>query len=456
MEKTITAISTPAGTGGVAVIRISGNDAVRIADTIYRGKDRLADVPTHTVHYGHIMDKQNNSIDEVLVTVMRAPRTFTREDVVEISTHGGMTAPRRVLARLIEAGAYPAQPGEFTKRAFLNGRIDLSQAEAVIDIINAKTDLAQKNAVSQLEGSLSKQIEAIRSELVGLAAHMQVAIDYPDEDLEDITVEDIQKTCLRCKEKADALAETGERGRILRDGISTAIVGKPNVGKSSLLNCLAMEERAIVTEIAGTTRDVIEEYVDIDGVALKLLDTAGIRETEDVVEKIGVQRSKQSLKEADFVIVMLDCSRPFEQEDREILELTAGAKRVILVNKADIGSYAFAEQVKNYAKDTSVIPVSAKTGEGVSVLREEIKTLYHLGGIGQNDSCLITNMRHKTALIHASEALSRAAEALVGGMPQDIASIDINIAIDHLGEITGATVSDDIVNNIFHHFCVGK
>ena len=337
MERTIAAISTPLGMGGIAVIRVSGDDAVKIADKVFYGKEKLSDCATHTVHYGFIKNDHGEKVDEVLATVMRAPKTFTREDVVEISTHGGMTASREVLDALIRAGAYAAEAGEFTKRAFLNGRIDLSQAEAVIDIINSTNEFAQKNALSQLEGSLSKEIQNVRSSLVHLAAQMQVTIDYPDEDLEDITVSDIRNVAQECRERVDKLLSTADSGKILRDGIKTAIVGKPNVGKSSLLNSLAREERAIVTDIAGTTRDVIEEYINLGGIPIILIDTAGIRRTDDTVEKIGVEKSRKSIEEADLVIVMIDGSSFFDDEDVEVLRATKNKKRIVLINKTDLG-----------------------------------------------------------------------------------------------------------------------
>lgn len=446
-NRTIAAISTPPGAGGIAVIRISGDDAVFVADKVFRGR-RLAEAESHTVHYGHAVDRDGNVLDEVLATVMRAPRTFTREDVVEISTHGGVWASRRVLKAVMEAGAYPAEAGEFTKRAFLNGRIDLSQAEAVIDIITAKNELAQKNAVSQADGNLSVEIDRIRNRLVALSAAMQVAIDYPDEDLEEVTTEDIAEIVNTCRLAVDKLLKTSDSGRIIRDGIATAIVGRPNVGKSSLLNRLAREDRAIVTDIAGTTRDVIEECVELDGIVLRLMDTAGIRETVDTVEKIGVERSRMAVEQADLVLVVLDAVAGLSDDDRRILKMTEDKPRIVLVNKTD------ADQTDLGVADSVLF--SAKTGAGMTELSQRIKAMYQLGRISRENGTIITNMRHVKALSEASAALLRASEALAAGMPQDIVSIDINVAMDALGEITGATVSEDIVSAIFHDFCVGK
>lgn len=455
MSRTIAAVSTPAGTGGIAVIRISGDKALTIADKIFKGKAPLSCAKTHTVHYGFIVNEKGEKIDEVLVTVMLAPKTFTTEDTVEISAHGGMMTVRNVLDTIIRAGAFMAEPGEFTKRAFLNGRIDLSQAEAVIDIINSNNELSRRNALSQLEGTLSREIKAVRQTLVTLAASMQVIIDYPDEELEDVTIDDIYNTITECEKSVSTLLETADSGRILKDGIKTAIAGKPNVGKSSLLNTLAGEDRAIVTEIAGTTRDVIEEYINLNGIPILLTDTAGIRETEDVVEKIGVERSRKSINEADLVIVMLDGSGLLTDEDRDVLAATRNKQRIILINKTDLGRAKYIEAVKAKASGSPVIEISALTGHGLAELTDEIKKIYHMGGIN-GASAVITNMRHKNSLIEAGNALKRAAVSIESGMPSDIASIDINEAISFLGEITGETVSDDIVQEIFHNFCVGK
>ena len=443
---TIAAISTPQGVGGIAVIRISGNDALGICDKVFSGKDRLSDAASHTVHYGFAVSDTGEKIDEVLATVMRAPKTFTREDVVEISTHGGFIASRRVLNALYAAGAVPAGPGEFTKRAFLNGRIDLSQAEAVIDIINSKTDLAQKNALSQAEGHLKSRIAKIREELVALAAAMQVSIDYPDEDLEEIGIEEIEKRLGEVLASLSALADSAPRGKILRDGIKTAIIGRPNVGKSSLLNCLAMEERAIVTDIAGTTRDVIEETVDLGGVPLRLLDTAGIRNTEDKIERLGVERSLKFIDEAELILLVVDASCGITDEDRQLLDKTKDKKRIIIVNKTD---------VTDNVRIEDAVYISAKNGSGIDNLAEKVKEIYAIGDVTP-EQITLTNDRQIASLARAKAAVSRAMDALLGGLDQDFAALDINEAIYALGEIDGKTVSEDIVSAVFHNFCVGK
>ncbi len=448
--KTIAAIATPMGTGGISVIRISGSRAIEIANKIFsRG---ITDVPSHTVHYGFIKSESGEVVDEVLLTVLRAPRTFTREDTVEISTHGGMVTTREVLKTIIEAGAVMAQPGEFTKRAFINGRIDLSQAEAVIDIINARNEMSQRNALLQLGGALSREIKSVRDALVHLCAEMQVIIDYPDEDLEDVTAEDIEEACDTAAVRVNKLIESTDGGRLVSEGIRTAIVGKPNVGKSSILNALAQEERAIVTDVAGTTRDVIEETVTIKGIPLLLADTAGIHQTEDVVEKIGVERSKESLNSADLVIAVFDSTGELDSEDREILDLTKDKKRIILINKTDAGNGL---STQDFPEDVAIL-TSAKTLEGMEELGDAIETLCGLRELMAENGRIITNMRHKTALIGARDALIAARDALATGMPTDIVSIDINHAMESLGEITGETVSESVVDDIFHNFCVGK
>lgn len=445
-NRTIAAISTPQGVGGIAVIRISGEKATEIADRIFVGREKLSEAPTHTVHYGKIVE-DGEVLDEVLVSVMRAPRTFTREDVVEISTHGGMVASKRVLKAVYAAGAEPALAGEFTKRAFLNGRIDLARAEAVIDIINSKTDLEQKNAVRHSGGQLSARVDAVRETLVALAAAMQVSIDYPDEDLEDVTPDEIISRLKAMAESLSKLGDSAMRGRLIKNGIMTAIIGRANVGKSSLLNYLAMEERAIVTDIAGTTRDVIEELVDVGGVPLRLIDTAGIRATDDTVEKIGVERALSYIESADLILHLLDASDGLTAEDEELLSRTENAKRIVLINKTDLHTPF------DYP---GAIAISAKTGDGTDKLSERIKEMYNLAEIGSPDEVTLTNERHLSAVIRAKDAVERAVSALEGGMAQDFAALDINDAIAALGEIDGRNVSEDIVSEVFRGFCVGK
>ena len=446
MGKTIAAIATAPGIGGISVIRISGDDAISIADSVFTAN--LISVPSHTVHYGFIV-KDGEYIDEVLVSVMRAPKTFTREDVVEISTHGGFSVTNRVLEAIISAGAVHAEAGEFTKRAFLNGRIDLSKAEAVIDIINSENKMAEQNAVCQLRGALSSSIDDIRNSLVELAAHMQVSIDYPDEDLEELTLDDIIQHLISAEDKIQKLINTADDGRIIKDGIRTVIVGKPNVGKSTLMNRLSGFEKAIVTDVAGTTRDVIEENIQISGLPIKLIDTAGIHETVDTVEKIGVDRSLKSIDGADLVIVMINGEEAPDDDDYEIIQRASGKKVIVVANRCDCG-------INHTAQELSDVVISAKTGTGIEELTNKIKQLYNLGEISSKRGEIITNMRHKTALMKAKDAAKRAIEALEAGMPQDMASIDLNLAIEALGEITGATVSEDIVAAVFKNFCVGK
>ena len=445
-DDTIAAISTPHGAGGIAVIRISGADAVSIADSVF--SDSLENVGSHTVTYGYITDGVEK-IDEVLVTVMRAPKTFTREDVVEISTHGGIFVTNRVLSAVLAKGARAAQPGEFTKRAFLNGRIDLSRAEAVIDIINSENALSEKNAIEQLGGRLSKKIEDMRSRLVNLSAHMQVAIDYPDEDLEDITVEDIIDTLGGVLNDAQKLVLSADDGRIIKGGIKTVIAGKPNVGKSTILNMLSGFDRAIVTDIAGTTRDIIEENISLSGIPIKLVDTAGVHDTDDFIEKIGVEKSEKSIDGADLVLLVTDASSPMDDDDRDILKKCENKKKIIIANKTDKG-------ICEEAANTADIFICAKDGEGKERIAEKISELYAIGDISQRSGEIITNERQKAALVKCVSAVSNAIETLKTGLPQDMASIDIADATDALGEITGASVSEDIVSAVFKNFCVGK
>lgn len=445
-DDTIAAISTPYGAGGIAVIRISGKDAVKIANGIFT--KNILNAPSHTVHYGFIEDK-GEKIDEVLLTVMRAPKTFTREDIVEISTHGGIFVTNRVLSDVISAGARPAEAGEFTKRAFLNGRIDLSRAEAVIDLINSENALSEQNALSQLGGRLSGKINAMRDRLINLLAHMQVAIDYPDEELEDITTDDILNTLKDVLSEAQQLIGSADDGRIIKGGIKTVIAGKPNVGKSTLLNMLSGFERAIVTDIAGTTRDVIEESISLGGIPIKLTDTAGVHDTDDMIEKIGVEKSEKSIDEADLVLVIIDASGELDADDEKILERTKNKKRIIIANKTDKG-------ISKTAENAADLFVCAKDGKGREKISEKISELYKIGEIAQRSGEIITNERHKSALGNCSRALLSAIKTIKDGLAQDLASIDISAAADYLGEITGASVSEDVVSAVFKNFCVGK
>lgn len=455
MERTIAAIATPKGSGGISIIRISGADAVRIAASVFSRPDTILNADSHTIHYGFVVD-DGKKVDEVLVSVMRAPKTYTGEDVVEINSHGGIVVTNKVLDCVIRAGAYHAEPGEFTKRAFINGKMDLTRAEAVIDLINAKNELSRKNAFSQLEGSLGDKISEVRSKLINLAANMQVAIDYPDEDLEDIDRDGITEVLKCCRDDISKLIKSAENGKIVSEGIVTAIVGKPNVGKSSLLNTLSGYERAIVTDIAGTTRDIITENVNLDGIPLSLFDTAGIHETEDVVEKIGVSRSQQAIENADLVIMLLDASGEIEEADIEILKSVKDKKHIIAVNKTDMQSEKNDEKYEALAEGSPIVFISAKKGDGLDKLSEAVRNMFDLGELETENNTVITNMRHKTALYNAYESINAAIVAMESGVPQDLITIDMNNAMDSLGEITGASVSEDVVNEIFHRFCVGK
>jgi tRNA modification GTPase len=454
---TIAAIATSIGEGGIAIIRVSGEKALDIVTSIFTGKNgrSLKDISTYTMRYGHILDKeQNQIIDEVIVSYMKGPRSFTAEDTIEINCHGGVTSTNRVLEEVIKAGARLAEPGEFTKRAFLNGRIDLSQAEAVIDIIRAKTELSRKSALAQSEGLISREIKGLRNRLLEAIAHIEATVDFPEEDLEEITGERVSSSLKNMLIDIEELIDTANGGRILREGLNVVIAGKPNVGKSSLLNALVMEKRAIVTEIPGTTRDVIEEYINIDGIPVKIIDTAGIRETEDIVEKIGVEKSKEKVEEADLIILLLDLSRELDNEDIEIIDYIKDKKHIILLNKSDLEPVLDLEKINTDNKN-SIIPISAATGEGIRELKELIKEMFFKGEVSASE-VIITNSRHKEALIRAREKCDAAYETLKSGLSIDLASIDIRSAWSYMGEITGETMEEDIIDKIFSEFCIGK
>ena len=417
---TIAAISTAPGEGAIGIVRISGEDAIRIAGEVYRLKEkRLKEQPSHTIHYGHIVDPKNDEvIDEVMVTVLRAPKTFTREDVVEINCHGGIVAINRILQLVLRMGARLAEPGEFTKRAFLNGRIDLSQAEAVMDLIRAKTDKSMQMAMRQLDGELSKLIQNLRQEILNTLAQVEVNIDYPEyDDVEEMTLQLLREKTQQVSQGIRALLNTASQGKILRDGLKTAIVGRPNVGKSSLLNVLLREEKAIVTDIAGTTRDTIEEYVNVRGVPLQLIDTAGIRETDDVVERIGVERSRKALNEADFVLLILNQSEELMDEDLRLLEQTKDFKRIILLNKTDLPTKIDMDKVKEFVTDSEIVTTSMLKKEGIDQLEEKIADYFFQGQMNERDATYLSNTRHIALLEKAEQALQEVANGVDMGMP---------------------------------------
>lgn len=454
---TIAAIATPMGEGSIAVIRVSGPEAIAVVDNIYRGKRALSTVDTHTVHYGSIIDPANGEpVEEVLVTVMRAPRTFTREDVVEVSCHGGIVAVQKVLELLLESGARLAEPGEFTKRAFLNGRIDLAQAEAVMDLIRSKTDRAMKVALNQVEGKLSALIRELRQHLIEAMAHIEVTLDYPEHDVEEVTQSFLFQKCEEVKGRIERLLATAQQGKILREGLSTAIVGRPNVGKSSLLNRLVQEEKAIVTDVAGTTRDVVEEFVNVRGVPLKLLDTAGIRETDDIVEKIGVEKSKRLLQQADFVLLVLNYNEELTQDDYEIMDMLRDMNVIIVINKTDLPQKINLDEVRSRLPKRPVILTSVKEEEGIAQLEEAIAQLFFSGRIQQGDFTYVSNARHIHLLRQAHKAVEDAMAAIQAGMPVDMVQIDIKRAWELLGEVIGESVGEDLIDQIFSQFCLGK
>ena len=456
---TIAAISTAPGEGAIGIVRISGDLAISIASSIYQcGTKQLEEQKTHTIHYGHIVDPKSGEVyDEVMVSVLRAPKTFTREDIVEINCHGGIVAINRVLQLVLRMGARLAEPGEFTKRAFLNGRIDLSQAEAVMDLIRAKTDKSMQLAMRQLDGQLSHLIQNLRQEILNTLAQVEVNIDYPEyDDVEEMTLQLLREKTQQVLQGIRALLNTASQGKILRDGLKTAIVGRPNVGKSSLLNVLLREEKAIVTDIAGTTRDTIEEYVNVRGVPLQLIDTAGIRETDDIVEKIGVERSRKALKEADFVLLLLNQSETLQEEDIRLLETTKGMKRIILFNKTDLPSKLSKEDIAPYAQVEEIVTTSMLNKEGIDQLEEKIAGYFFQGQMNERDATYLSNTRHIALLERAEQALVEVQNGIEMGMPVDLIQIDFTRAWDLLGEITGDSVQDELLTQLFSQFCLGK
>ncbi|MBU3157457.1 tRNA uridine-5-carboxymethylaminomethyl(34) synthesis GTPase MnmE [Clostridium estertheticum] len=453
---TIAAISTSIGEGGISIIRISGDKAINIVDSIFVGNNnrKLNDFKSYTMRYGHIIDKNGVRLDEVIISYMKGPKSFTAEDTIEVNCHGGVVGTNRILQEIIRSGARIAEPGEFTKRAFLNGRIDLSQAEAVMDIIRAKTELSMKSALMQSEGSISREIKNVRNKLLSVIAHIEVTVDYPEEDIEDVTANEVREEVTLIISEIDMLLSTADEGKILREGLSTVIVGKPNVGKSSLLNALVKEKRAIVTDVPGTTRDAIEEYISIEGIPVKIVDTAGIRETDDIVEKIGVETSKQKIDEADLVILMLDSSMDLSREDIEIIDYIKEKKYIVLLNKSDLGGKIDISELRNL-KSKYITDISIKTGFGLDDLKNNIKDLFFNGEI-KTEGVFVTNNRHKQSLIRAKENLESSLNALEYTEAIDLASIDIRNAWMNLGEITGEALDEDIIHKIFSEFCLGK
>ena len=450
---TITAIATPLGEGAIGIVRISGTEAVAIANRIFQGKN-LETVDSHTLNYGHILDPEKDEIlDEVMVGVMRAPKTFTREDVIEINTHGGIAVTNEILQLILRQGARMAEPGEFTKRAFLNGRVDLTQAEAIMDIIRAKTDKAMNIAVKQLDGSLKDLIDNTRQEILNTLAQVEVNIDYPEyDDVEEMTTALLREKTQEFQNLLEKLLRTARRGKILREGLSTAIIGRPNVGKSSLLNNLLREDKAIVTDIAGTTRDVIEEYVNIKGVPLKLIDTAGIRETDDIVEKIGVERSRQALAEADLILLVLNASEKLTEQDRALLALSDMTRRIVLLNKTDLREEIEAEELPE-----DVIRISVLENQNIDQIEERINQLFFdNAGIVEQDATYLSNSRHISLIEQAVQSLQAVNEGLEFGMPVDLLQVDLTRTWQILGEITGDVAPDELITQLFSQFCLGK
>lgn len=458
-EDTIAAVATAVGEGGIGIVRLSGPAAVAIAAGLFSsaGGRPAAALPSRYAAYGRVVDPADGkTIDEALLILMRAPHSYTREDVAEIHCHGGPLPLRRILGLALAAGARLAEPGEFTKRAFLNGRLDLSQAEAVIDVIRAKTDASLRLAVGHLSGAFSEKIRGFRREILRLIAHLEAAIDFPEEDIEELTAREVAAAVRDLGDEIGRLLATADTGRILREGLSTAIIGKPNVGKSSLLNALLGAKRAIVTDVPGTTRDLIEEYVNIGGIPLKVVDTAGIRETADVVERIGVEKAREALAQADLVLVLLDASLPLSAEDKEVLGLLEGRQAVVLINKTDLPAVIDMGEVADLAAGKPVIRISALEGIGVEELERTIGELVYSGRVVQGEGAFVNNVRHSHILQQALARLHEALAAVDAGLPPDCAVVDLRAAWEVLGEITGETVGDDIIHQIFSQFCIGK
>jgi tRNA modification GTPase len=456
-EDTIAAISTAMSDGGIGIIRISGPEAISVGDKVFvpfQKEKKLKNLSSYTAAYGSIVNREKE-LDECIALVMKGPKSYTGEDVVEFDCHGGVTVLKKVLEAVLEAGAVPAEPGEFTKRAFLNGRIDLSQAEAVMDLIQSKNEFAMESSLNQLKGGLKNKIEEIREKILYEIAYIESALDDPEHISLDGYGEKLAGVVKEQKERIDYYLSTADNGRILKEGIKTAIVGKPNAGKSSLLNLLVGEERAIVTEIAGTTRDTLEETIQIQGIPLQVIDTAGIRQTEDIVEKIGIQKAKETMEKADLVLYVADSSVPLGDSDYEIMECLKEKKAIIILNKSDLSKVTTEEEIKKHLNQ-DIITFSAKNQTGIEQLYEKIKELFFEGSLSFNDEIYITNQRHKSSLKQASDSLQMVLESIENGMPEDFYSIDLTDAYEHLGYILGKSMGEDLVNKIFKEFCMGK
>ncbi|APT17413.1 tRNA uridine-5-carboxymethylaminomethyl(34) synthesis GTPase MnmE [Staphylococcus epidermidis] len=455
---TITSISTPMGEGAIGIVRLSGPQAIEIGDILYKGKKKLSEVETHTINYGHIIDPETNeTVEEVMVSVLRAPKTFTREDIIEINCHGGILTINRILELTMTYGARMAEPGEYTKRAFLNGRIDLSQAEAVMDFIRSKTDRASKVAMNQIEGRLSDLIKRQRQSILEILAQVEVNIDYPEyDDVEDATTDFLLEQSKRIKEEINRLLETGAQGKIMREGLSTVIVGRPNVGKSSMLNNLIQDNKAIVTEVAGTTRDVLEEYVNVRGVPLRLVDTAGIRDTEDIVEKIGVERSRKALSEADLILFVLNNNEPLTEDDQTLFEVIKNEDVIVIINKTDLEQRLDVSELREMIGDMPLIQTSMLKQEGIDELEIQIKDLFFGGEVQNQDMTYVSNSRHISLLKQARQSIQDAIDAAESGIPMDMVQIDLTRTWEILGEIIGESASDELIDQLFSQFCLGK
>ena len=449
-KDTIAAIATALSNSGIGIVRISGEDALHIIQKIYKGKE----LKDHAIHYGYIVDG-NETIDEVLVMVMKGPHSFTGEDTVEINCHGGIYVVKRILETVIKYGARPAEPGEFTKRAFLNGKMDLSQAEAVVDVISSKNEYALKSSIGQLKGNVQRKIKDIRAEILYHTAFIETALDDPEHISVDGYGEKLKGTVDKLLDELHLLLKNSDNGRIIKEGIQTVILGKPNAGKSSLLNALVGEDRAIVTDIAGTTRDVLEESIQLHGISLNIMDTAGIRDTEDIVEKIGVDKAKAHAQEADLIIYVVDASCPLDENDRDILEMIRDKRAIILLNKSDLTTVVTKDMIKSCI-DKPILTISAKEQQGLQELEEILKTMFFQGEISFNDEVYITNIRHKVAIQDAYHSLQKVITSIENDMPEDFYSIDLLDAYESLGSITGETIGEDLVNEIFSKFCMGK